>query len=70
MANDVQQQQPGAEAGGAGEVIDPVCGMTVTLGIGKPCFGYQGETYHFCGQCCHDRFAATTSSSARRASSL
>ena len=38
--------------------IDPVCGMTVKLGIGKPTHAYNGEDHHFCGQKCHDRFAA------------
>ena len=38
--------------------IDPVCGMTVHLGKGKPNTAYQGEDYHFCAQRCHDRFVA------------
>ncbi|HVY19433.1 MAG TPA: heavy metal translocating P-type ATPase [Bauldia sp.] len=38
--------------------IDPVCGMTVRLGAGKPSFEYAGATYHFCSQGCHDKFAA------------
>ncbi len=32
--------------------------MTVKLGIGKPTHAYNGEDHHFCGQKCHDRFAA------------
>lgn len=36
---------------------DPVCGMTVDLTAGKPRHEYDGETYHFCGQRCCDRFA-------------
>ena len=54
-----------AHSHGAAEVepaaetaIDPVCGMTVKLGIGKPNLSYQGTTYHFCSQRCHDRFGA------------
>ena len=39
-------------------VKDPVCGMTVTLGKGKPSLVYKGETYHFCNPKCHDRFDA------------
>lgn len=35
---------------------DPVCGMTVTLGKGKPTLTYEGATYHFCSQGCHDKF--------------
>ncbi|MGF1622367.1 MAG: heavy metal translocating P-type ATPase [Rhodomicrobiaceae bacterium] len=38
--------------------IDPVCGMTVSLGKGKPTTTYQGKDYHFCSQKCHDRFEA------------
>ena len=37
---------------------DPVCGMTVELGQGKPSREHEGETYHFCSQKCHDKFAA------------
>lgn len=38
--------------------IDPVCGMTVKLGAGKPSLEYKDETYHFCNPKCHDRFEA------------
>ena len=41
-----------------GAVKDPVCGMTVTLGKGKPSLSYKGEDYHFCNPKCHDRFEA------------
>ncbi|MBA4781727.1 MAG: heavy metal translocating P-type ATPase [Rhizobiales bacterium] len=50
------------ETGAGGEVMagenatDPVCGMKVSLGKGKPQFSYKGETYHFCSSKCHDRF--------------
>ncbi|MEZ5812933.1 MAG: heavy metal translocating P-type ATPase [Rhizobiaceae bacterium] len=43
---------------GAAQAIDPVCGMTVTLGAGKPTLTYKGTDYHFCSQKCHDRFDA------------
>jgi Cu+-exporting ATPase len=36
---------------------DPVCGMTVTLGIGKPTFDHAGTTYHFCNPKCRTKFA-------------
>jgi len=39
-------------------VKDPVCGMSVTLGVGKPSLEHDGETVHFCSQKCHDKFAA------------
>ena len=35
---------------------DPVCGMDVDPDAGKPRHAYQGETYHFCAQSCHDKF--------------
>ncbi|MCF8466259.1 MAG: heavy metal translocating P-type ATPase [Sneathiella sp.] len=35
---------------------DPVCGMTVTLGKGKPSLQHGSATYHFCSQKCHDAF--------------
>lgn len=38
--------------------IDPVCGMTVVLGTGKPSFPYSDIDYHFCSTKCHDRFEA------------
>ena len=37
-------------------VIDPVCGMSVTPGTGKPTLRYKGTDYHFCNPKCHDRF--------------
>ncbi len=41
---------------------DPVCGMTVTLGTGKPSLEHDGQTYHFCSAKCHDKFAANPES--------
>ena len=38
--------------------IDPVCGMSVKLGIGKPTLRYSGQDYHFCNPKCHDKFSA------------
>ncbi len=32
--------------------------MIVNLGAGKPSREHKGETYHFCSQGCHDKFAA------------
>lgn len=40
------------------KVTDPVCGMSVTLGKGKPSLSYKGRDYHFCNPKCHDRFEA------------
>jgi Cu+-exporting ATPase len=36
---------------------DPVCGMTVKLDEGKHSREHKGETYYFCSQKCHDKFA-------------
>ncbi|GAA0780186.1 heavy metal translocating P-type ATPase [Roseibium denhamense] len=40
------------------KAIDPVCGMSVTLGKEKPSLTYKGTDYHFCNPKCHDRFDA------------
>ncbi len=45
-------------AAGATTVKDPVCGMSVALGAGKPSLEHDGTTWHFCSQKCHDKFAA------------
>lgn len=46
------------QTGEAGKVTDPVCGMSVTLGKGKPSLKYKGEEFHFCSPKCHDKFEA------------
>ncbi|MGE0356424.1 MAG: heavy metal translocating P-type ATPase [Burkholderiales bacterium] len=45
-------------AAGASSAKDPVCGMTVPLGAGKPSVEHGGKTYHFCSRKCHDKFTA------------
>jgi Cu+-exporting ATPase len=43
----------------AGAVIrDPVCGMTVDPGKGKPTTMHEGRLVHFCSAGCHDKFVA------------
>ncbi|MBL0373123.1 heavy metal translocating P-type ATPase [Rhizobium sp. KVB221] len=42
----------------AATTVDPVCGMTVKLGVGKPSLKHEGVEYHFCSERCHTRFAA------------
>lgn len=39
-----------------GMVKDPVCGMDVSLGKGKPSLKYRGDEYHFCNPKCLDKF--------------
>jgi Cu+-exporting ATPase len=46
------------ETAGEAKATDPVCGMSVTLGKGKPSLKYKGTEYHFCNPKCHDRFEA------------
>jgi Cu+-exporting ATPase len=41
--------------------IDPVCGMTVDPGAGRPAQEYRGQTYHFCSDGCRIKFAAEPS---------
>jgi Cu+-exporting ATPase len=38
--------------------IDPVCGMTVKFGAGKPTHAHGGVTYHFCSQGCRTKLVA------------
>ena len=47
-----------ADDTGAGTAADPVCGMSVALGAGKPRTEWRGDDYHFCSEGCHDRFEA------------
>lgn len=42
----------------AGEVKDPVCGMTVDPATAAASFEYDGTTYHFCAVRCKEKFAA------------
>ncbi|MET1413472.1 heavy metal translocating P-type ATPase [Roseibium sp. HPY-6] len=44
------------EVNQADTATDPVCGMSVKLGKGKPALRYKGREYHFCNPKCHDRF--------------
>jgi len=47
------------DATGSEEIVtDPVCGMSVTLNIGKPSHLWQDDTYHFCSSGCHEKFVA------------
>lgn len=38
--------------------VDPVCGMTVTVGADTPTETYEGTTYSFCSAHCAASFAA------------
>src|SRR5690348_6852889 len=41
-----------------GKAIDPVCGMTVDPATSKHRFEHGGQTFHFCGARCREKFAA------------
>jgi len=49
------------------EIHDPVCGMTITTASAAAHADYQGTTYYFCSQHCHDRFVAEPSKYADKA---
>jgi len=42
------------------QVVDPVCGMTVTVAAGTPHLNVDGQDVWFCGTGCRDRFLADT----------
>jgi len=42
----------------AGQVKDPVCGMTVDPAAAKFSADHAGRTYYFCSAKCHDKFVA------------
>jgi YHS domain-containing protein len=41
---------------------DPVCGMRIDPDDAVATATYDGETYYFCSQVCHDAFTADPSS--------
>jgi len=45
-----------SQSGESVTATDPVCGMSVTVGTGKPSHRYGSSDYHFCSPRCHDRF--------------
>jgi YHS domain-containing protein len=40
------------------EVLDPVCGMTITPEDAVGHLDHRGQTYYFCSQSCVDQFRA------------
>jgi Cu+-exporting ATPase len=46
-------------AADAAEVLDPVCGMTISPDEAVGHLDYKGQTYYFCNESCLDRFRAT-----------
>ena len=39
-------------------VVDPVCGMRTESEEAAGTMEYEGKTYYFCSQTCHDAFVA------------
>ncbi len=50
--------QPHVASDDAAAVFDPVCGMSVDPGPNTPTESYDGNTFHFCSEKCHERFKA------------
>ena len=54
---------PREHKGTEGEVMatveDPVCGMHIDSAAAAASEEYEGKTYYFCSEACHQRFAAT-----------
>jgi len=42
-------------------VVDPVCGMRIESEEAAGTMEYEGKTYYFCSQTCHDAFVADPS---------
>lgn len=43
-------------------VTDPVCGMNIDSEEAAGTIEYEGKTYYFCSQTCHDAFEADPTS--------
>jgi len=42
----------------AATAVDPICGMTVTVGAATPSLVHDGQAVHFCSDGCRDAFAS------------
>jgi xanthine dehydrogenase accessory factor len=59
---------PAEPAGADREAVDPVCGMTVTVGpLGRP-LDHAGVTYYFCSAGCRAQFESSPASYVRKES--
>ena len=54
---EVRRRETRAAAAVAVTAVDPICGMTVTVGAATPSLVHDGQTVHFCGEGCRDAFA-------------
>jgi len=58
--------QPAGPAEPAAEAVDPVCGMTVTVGPQVRPLDHEGITYYFCSAGCRAQFESTPASYMRK----
>jgi Cu+-exporting ATPase len=49
------------------QVTDPVCGMTIESGEAVAKEAWQGQTYYFCAESCHETFKASPERYANKA---
>jgi xanthine dehydrogenase accessory factor len=54
---EVRRRETRVAAAVAVTAVDPICGMTVTVGAATPSLVHDGQTVHFCGEGCRDAFA-------------
>ena len=54
----IRDRNAGAEKPVDDKIIDPVCGMTVSVGAGKPSAIDEGKAVHFCSEGCRAKFVA------------
>ncbi len=57
---------PAAAVSAPAEAVDPVCGMTVTIGPSALSLEHDGTTYYFCGGHCRQRFRDDPAAYARK----
>src|SRR5688572_28922878 len=56
MLHTTAPARTGQHAHGTGSVMDPVCGMAITVTEETPSASYYGETCYFCSPRCRDKF--------------
>jgi len=54
---EVRRRETRVAAAVAVTAVDPICGMTVTVGAATPSLVHDGQAVHFCGEGCRDAFA-------------
>ena len=59
VAPEVDAARPATKSARVDEVVDPVCGMTVTPGPDMPHLTVDGQDVWFCGPGCRDQYASS-----------